>query len=355
MNTIRARFGRAVLIGLTVLSLVLLGTIIYPFASALVFAAVLAGSFARWVDRLTDRLGGRRPLAAAIITIGVAVLIVFPLAVLVVVLGREAVAAVAYVRDTIQQGGLNALLDQVPPALHGVAEEVRKFLPANGEPVEELATAPSKAAAAMGGVLLATSQALLEIALMLVALYFLLVDGPKLVDWLGDVAPIGKARTEELLADFRNVSEAVLFSSLATAGVQAIAALAGFLVVGVPQPLFFTLATFIMAFIPMLGASSVTLALAALLYLSGHLGTWHAVALALWGLLGVGLVDNLVKPLLLKGRMEIHGAVIFFALVGGLAVFGPVGLAAGPLIVSFFLAIVRMCQRDLRVGTLRAE
>ena len=56
--------------------------------------------------------------------------------------------------------------------------------------------------------------------------------------------------------------------------------------------------------------------------------------------------DNLVKPLLMRGRMEVHGAVIFFALLGGLAMFGPVGLVAGPLILSFFLAVVRMCQRD---------
>jgi predicted PurR-regulated permease PerM len=351
---LRTRLARAVLIGLSLLAVILMGMIIYPFASALVFAAVLASSFVSSVDRLAGRLGGRRALAAALVTIAVAVLIVLPLTVLVVILGREAVAAVAYVRDTIQQGGLPALIDQLPPSLHSVAEEIRRFFPGNGEPVEELATTPTKAAAAMGGVLMATSQALLEIALMLVALYFLLVDGPKLVDWIGDVAPIGKVRTEELLSDFRNVSQALLFSSLATAGVQAVAALAGFIVLRVPQPFFFALATFIMAFIPMLGASSVTVALAVLLYVGGQLGPWTALALGLWGLLGVGLVDNLVKPLLLKGRMEIHGAIVFFALVGGLAVFGLVGLAAGPLILSFFLATVRMCQRDLR-GDVRAE
>jgi predicted PurR-regulated permease PerM len=58
----------------------------------------------------------------------------------------------------------------------------------------------------------------------------------------------------------------------------------------------------------------------------------------------VGFVDNLVKPLLMKGRMEVHGALIFFALVGGLAAFGPVGLVAGPLVLSFFLAVVRLCR-----------
>jgi predicted PurR-regulated permease PerM len=347
---VRTTLARTVLVGLTLISLGLLAAIVYPFASALFFAAVLAGSFSGWVDRLSVRLGGRRPLAAALMTVVVALLIVLPVAVLVVVLGREAMAAVTYLRDTLQHGGLPALLDDLPPSLQGLAAEIRKYLPQDGEPIEEIATAPSRAAAAMGGVLVATSRALLEIGLMLVALYFLLVDGRALVDWLSDVAPIGKGRMLELLADFRNVSEAVLVSSFATAGVQAVAALAGFVVVGVSQPLFFALATFIMAFIPVLGAASVSFFLAVVLYLSGDLGPGAALGLGLWSVVGVGLADNLVKPLLMKGRMEVHGAVIFFALVGGLAAFGPVGLAAGPLIVSFFLAIVRMCRRDLQLG-----
>jgi predicted PurR-regulated permease PerM len=347
---VRTRLARTVLVGLTLLSLGLLAAIIYPFASVFFFAAVLAGSFSAWVDRLSAHLGGRRPVAAALMTVLVALLIVLPVALLVVVLGREAMAAVAYVRDTLQHGGFPALLEDLPPALQGLGHEIQRFLTPNGEPIEEIATAPTRAAAAMGGVLMATTRALLEIGLMLVALYFLLVDGPALVDWLAEVAPIGKGRTLELLADFRNVSEAVLFSSFATAGVQAIAALGGFVVVGVPQPLFFALVTFIMAFIPMLGAASVSFALAVFLYLNGHLGPGAALGLGLWSVLGVGLADNLVKPLLMKGRMEVHGAVIFFALLGGLAAFGPVGLAAGPLIVSFFLAIVRMCRRDLQLG-----
>jgi predicted PurR-regulated permease PerM len=53
-----------------------------------------------------------------------------------------------------------------------------------------------------------------------------------------------------------------------------------------------------------------------------------------------------VKPLLMRGRMEVHGGLIFFALLGGMATFGPVGLVAGPLILSFFLAVVRMCRTE---------
>ena len=65
------------------------------------------------------------------------------------------------------------------------------------------------------------------------------------------------------------------------------------------------------------------------------------IFLVAWGILVVGLIDNVVKPLFIKGGVEMHGAVVFFALLGGLAAFGPVGLVAGPLVVAFFVAVSR--------------
>jgi predicted PurR-regulated permease PerM len=341
---LRAKIARAVLMGLSVVSVALLAMLLYPLASALLFAAVLAGGFLPVVNRLSRAVGERRSLAAGVTTGAVALLIVLPVCVLVVVLGREAIDAVAYVRDIMRSGDVAAFVDRLPAPIRFLAETVN--VPRDRQGVQELAEAQSgRAAAAVGGVLLATSSFLVQVGLMLVAFYFFLVDGAPLVRWLADVAPIGRDRTYELLSDFRAVSEALLFSSLATAGVQSAVALLGFLLTGVPQPFFFALVTFIMAFVPVLGAASVSVCLAVLLYLTGH--PTQALALASWGIVVVGMSDNLVKPLVMRGRMEVHGAVIFFALVGGLAAFGPAGVAAGPLIVSFFLAIVRMCRRDV--------
>jgi predicted PurR-regulated permease PerM len=339
----RYRIARAVLVGLSLVSLALLAVVVYPFAGALLFAAVLAGSFHPAVDRLTRRLGGRRAIAAGLVTAMVAVLIVLPASTFAIVLGREAIDAVSYVGDTLQAGGLPALVAKLPKPLRELVETFH--LPRDRRSVQQLAQEQTgRAAAAVGGVIVATSNALIQIAAMLVAFYFMLVDGRRLVEWVADAAPIGRSRTYELLNDFRTVSEAVLISSLATAGVQTAVALAGFLLTGVPQPVFFAVVTFIVAFVPMLGAASVSVALAGMLYLTGH--PTQALVLALWAVV-VGVSDNVVKPLLMRNRMEVHGAVIFFSLIGGLAAFGMAGLVAGPLIVSFFLTIVRMCRRDL--------
>jgi predicted PurR-regulated permease PerM len=186
----------------------------------------------------------------------------------------------------------------------------------------------------------------IKVGLMLVAFFFFLVDGKKLVQWVATVAPLPEQQILDILYDFRNVSVAVLLSSLGTAGAQSMAALAGYLVTGVPHPVFFALVTFVVAFIPAIGATSVVLGCAGWLLITGH--TQPAIYLALWGALVVSFIDNLVKPWLLKGKMEIHGGLIFFALIGGIATFGPVGLVAGPLILSFFLAVVRLCRREVR-------
>ncbi len=341
----RSTVTRITLIVLATVATVLLAAVLYPFASALLFAAVLAGAFHPWLERLSARLGRRRELAAAILTVVVAIVLVLPASMLTVAVGREVVEAVAYVGDTLREGGLPALIDDLPPTLRTSVRRTLQHVPQGQAQIKELAeNNTGTAAAAVGGVLVATSNVLVQIGIMLVAFYFLLVDGPRLVAWLTHAIPMPDRHALEILGDFRNVSVAVLVSSLATAGVQAVVALAGYLIAGVPQALFFTAVTFVAAFIPVLGAASVSLVLAGLLLVTGHTG--DAIFLAIWGLVVVGLSDNLVKPLLMKGRMEVHGALIFFAMVGGLAMFGAVGLVAGPLILAFFMSVVRLFERD---------
>jgi len=76
------------------------------------------------------------------------------------------------------------------------------------------------------------------------------------------------------------------------------------------------------------------------------LHTAMAIFLAVWGLVVVGLVDNVIKPLLIKRGMAIHGGVVFFSLLGGLAAFGAIGLVVGPLAVSMFLSLLTIYHRD---------
>jgi predicted PurR-regulated permease PerM len=130
----------------------------------------------------------------------------------------------------------------------------------------------------------------------------------------------------------------------ASAAIQGVVGVIGYLIAGVPQPVFFGLLTFVAAFVPLVGTALVSVPLAAALFLLGRTGA--AIFLLVWSIVALGLVDNVVKPMLLKGAMRIHGAMVFFSLVGGLLLFGPVGVVAGPLSVTFLLTMIRVGQRD---------
>jgi predicted PurR-regulated permease PerM len=340
-----AQAARWTLLVLTVIAIGLLALIVKPFASALFVAAVMAGALHPWYERLVARLRGRRQVAAGFTTVAVLLVVVLPLALISVVLAKEVADGVAYVQRTLRSEGVQGLVNDLPRPLRALAEKAGGQLPQDSAELHQLTDQQrGRAAAAVRGMLSATWGVVVQMVMMLIAFFFFLIDGPGLVDWLEDVMPLRPGQTRHLLSDFRRVSVTVIVSSVATAAIQATVALVGYLIARVPNPFFFAIVTLIVALVPAVGAGGVCLAAAAIMYLGGH--PYSALFLALWGVLAVGLIDNVVKPYLIRGGMELHGAVVFFALVGGLAYFGPIGLLAGPLIISFFLAVVRMWDRD---------
>jgi predicted PurR-regulated permease PerM len=188
----------------------------------------------------------------------------------------------------------------------------------------------------VGTALGVTAQIVVQAVFLFIAFYFFLLGGRGLVAWLASISP-DPEETMEIAARLALASRSVLSSLFLTALVQSATATVGYLIAGVPQPVFFGLLTFIAAFIPSVGTTIVALPVALLMLALGH--PWAALFLALWALAIVGLIDNVVKPLLIKGGVHISAAVLFFALIGGLAMFGPVGLVVGPLAVSFFIGL----------------
>ena len=313
------------------LALVLLWAILQPFWPALFLAAVMAGVFSGLQRRLARKLGGRAGLAAGLLTLLVLLAIVLPFGGIVGVLTKEIIQVINSVRGVLQEYGVSGLVERLPGPLQTLAERALQS--------EVFQSQGGKAAAAVTTFLSATSRAVVGAILMLIAFYFLLIDGHRLVGWLERAAPLPPGRFRSFLAEFRGVSRAVVISTVGTGAVQAVAALVGYLIARVPNAIFFTLVTFFMSFIPSVGAGSVPVVLSIVLFVQGRVG-W-GIFLVAWGILVVGLIDNVVKPLFIKGGVEMHGAVVFFALLGGLAAFGPVGLVAGPLVVAFFIAISR--------------
>jgi len=341
--------ARRVFIGLIVISIVLLALVVSPFAKGMFLAAVLSGALYGTHKRLTRVFRGRAYLSAGVLCFGVTVAVLLPLTGFTAFLVSEAASGVSFVQETLRTEGVDGLTERLPGPLRNLADKLMERFEVEETQLdqklqEQVSTTGGTAAKAVTGAVAATGSFAFQTIMMLIAFFFFLVDGKRLVEWLESISPLKHGQTEEILREFRLVAIAVLVSSVATAGVQSLAALLGYLIARVPVPFFFAAVTFFLALIPAIGAAVVCFAAAGLLLLTGH--QWMALFLAIWGVVVVGLVDNIVKPLLVKRGLDMHGAIIFFSLLGGLAAFGTVGLLLGPLIVSFFLALVRIYERD---------
>jgi predicted PurR-regulated permease PerM len=330
------------LIAVTTIALAL---VLRPVAAELLVAGVLAAVLwpvQRW---LSARLGGRRGIAAGVLTLGVIVLLIGPLAALVALIIRDGSDGLRFVAETARSEPVRQLIDRLPDSAADVVRDALGRLPRDmGEAVGQAGAHGEQTAAAVTRAVAATGSMLLKATLAMIALFFMLVRGDELVGWLDGVSPLRRGQTRELLSTFKKVSFAVVVATFVTSAVQALAALVGFIIAQVPNPVFFGTVTFFVAFIPAIGAASVSILAAGLLVLTGH--PYMAIFLAGWGLVVVGLSDNVVRPMLIRRGMEIHGAIVFFALLGGLAAFGAIGLLIGPLVMSLFLSLLRIYHRD---------
>ncbi len=335
--------SRLFYITLVLISLLLLGQMLLPFASALFLAAVLAGSLFGLHERLSRRMRGRSGLAAGVLTLLLVLSVAGPLASLVAVAISEASQGITFLREALSEGP-QGLARNLPDGLHQWAERMLGSLPDPKQLFDTLSATGKSAAAAFGGVLTATGRVLFMVLLTLVAFFFFLTSGRDLVLWLESVVPLGPGQFRSLMVEFRKVTRALLISTVLTAAVQSVAALVGFLIARVPNALFFCMVTFVAALIPIGAAGMVSIILAITLLLSGRTGA--GIFLLCWGALVVGTIDNFAKPFFIRGGVQLHGGVVFFALLGGLAAFGPVGIIAGPLVVAFFVALTRM-ERQL--------
>lgn len=338
--------ARRLLVALLIGAVLLAGALLRPFWVALFLAAVLAATLRRPMEWLSRLLRGRRNLAAVLVTLAVLLAVVVPIAAMGAVLVGEVIQGIQWLRGALESEGVWGLVQRLPDPVERL---VRHVVASLGDPQRQLqqwaGAQGGQAAAAVGGVLAATGTFLFQSVMMLIGLFFFLVDGRALVDWLDARVPLRAGQLRAFLADFRRTSVSVLVATAATAGLQTLMALVGYLLARAPNPIFLALLTLVAALVPAAGATVMVIAIAALQLATGH--TISGIFLLVWGIAVVSLVDNIVRPILLKGGMALHGGVVFFALLGGLAVFGGIGLVVGPVALTFLLTALNMYWREL--------
>ncbi len=326
--------GLVVIFGL--LSLRVMSTFLLP----LLLAAMLVVIFGPMYRALRQKLVVQEWLAAALTTGFVLIIVLVPLALLVVRAGGDAIAMVknpigvrldptvlsGFIQTINETTGLELTADDINANLKKVAEDIIGPIAARAPVV--------------------IAKLLIGVIVMTVALFYFLADGARMFAAVTRLIPLDQRYQWQFLAEFEEVSRAVVSSTLLAAIVQAVLAGFGFYVAELQAVFLLTLLTFFGALIPFVGAAAVW-GSASLYLLFFAKSTWAALGLALWGGLVVSTVDNIIKPYVLQGQSKLHPLLALLSILGGVAALGPIGIFVGPIAVAFLQAALTMLQTEL--------
>ena len=335
-----------VLLGLVVLFGLLSFRVMAGFLLPMLLAAMLVvifGPMHRWIRERT-----RWPdwAAAGLSTLLVVLIVLAPVSLLIFRAGGEAVGILsrpdAMKLDPHVLDGLVARFNEAT-GLQLTAESV------NGELKRLIEEWIGPIAARAPAVI---AKILIGAIVTVVSLFYFFADGGRMIEGVTRLMPLDRRYQWQLLAEFEEVSRAVVSSILLAAVVQAALAGLGFYVAGLGKVFLLTLLTFFGALVPIAGAAIVWGA-ARLYLLFFEKDTWSAAGLALWGFGVVSTVDNIIKPLVLHGQSKLHPLLALLSVLGGVGALGPIGIFVGPIAVAFLQAALTMLQAE--IGRLSGE
>ena len=315
--------------------------IVEPFLAQIAWALVLAICLAPAQARLASRIGALR--AAALLTVLVLLLLFVPALAVVGVLVRQGSEVVDYVqRQLVDRGGPMGLFHLVWDWLH----QRLPFLPAEEDVVTQISASLSglagDVASRAGSVVKGALSVLFDVLLTLGILFFVLKDSVSLAQVAPRLMPFGRAQNERLLTLIRDIVSASVTSTLAVALIQGVLGAIAFVLLGVPGAALWSGLMTVLALLPAVGAALVWAPAAIWLAVSGSLV--KGIVLALVGLLVLGNVDNVVRPLLLSGSARMNTLVLIISLLGGVSAFGFIGIVLGPVVAAVFTALVESYQ-----------
>ena len=326
---------------LVVVVTVAFGWVVAPFFNAVFWATVLAILFMPLYRRLLAATGGRPSLSALATLAVILVIVILPTGFITAALVQEAGSLVARVKsgELDFSAQYDALLKALPP---WIADHAARFgmtdLASIRNRISESVVGMSQVA--VGHVLNIgqnTFGFLLQLGLMLYVLFFLLRDGKALVARIREAVPLRDDLLRDLMHKFATAIRATVKGNIAVALVQG--ALGGliFWFLGLEAPVLWGTLMALLSLLPAIGAGLVWGPVALYFLLTGSV--WQGVLLAAYGVLVIGLVDNILRPILVGKDTKMPDYVVLITTLGGLAVFGIVGFVVGPVIAALFIAV----------------
>ncbi len=324
--------------------------IMAPFFVPLAWGAILVVSVQPLYVRMRTRLGspgGSALLMAFLVTL----VIVVPLVFLTISLVGEVISLYQGVQTEVATRGPEWLNLGIQPLVQGLTQRFEGIIDLSQLNIQSavlgvLSKISSFVVAHATGVITNMGIAVLQFFLTMMTMYYLFKDGDALLVLIKDSIPLPPSRSEAILAHITNVVRAAIYGGLAVSALQGILGGMMFWILGIPSPVFWGAVMGILTLIPLLGAFVVYLPAGIILAAQG--AYIKAIILIVFGLGVVSQIDNFLVPLVLSGRTRLHPLILFFAITGGILVFGFLGIVLGPVVAAVFVAVF-----DLYRGVLK--
>ncbi|HEY7912876.1 MAG TPA: AI-2E family transporter [Blastocatellia bacterium] len=342
---------RATLIFLSLVSifaLYLCFLLFRPFLKPLLSALVIAIVFFPAHRRV--KMVIRKPsLAALLSTLLVMFVIIVPAILLVVAIANELRNLVTLVQqEAVESGGFTALINQLlerPLGWAGQYIDVSKFNPRE-EIVSRLGQISSFVAEEIQLLIGGLFSFLVNMAITLFTLFFIFREGQTLRRRIAAILPLTREQIERLFSGIENTIIGTVYGGLVVASVQGTLIGLALWLFGIPSALLWAVVAAFFALLPLVGTAIVWVPAALYLLATGHYV--QAILLVGWGAAVVGSVDNVLRPLLMAGRVQMHTLLIFFAVFGGVTVFGFLGLFIGPVIMAVTITLLALLRDEAR-------
>jgi predicted PurR-regulated permease PerM len=335
------RFYTATMLSLLVLLGYLTYQIFKPFLSPIAWAMVLSIVFYP-VFSFILRFVKRKSLAALITLIVILLLLLGPFSYFSYLITQEVRSLI----NEVQSGQFDPVSTALSkPFLRGVLERILGLLSISEAELQKIILdnisqlGKSLLGSVTGGVGNVAS-AVTDFILMILSIFFFLQSGSEFVAVLNKFIPFSAMQRDKLFKQTKDIIVSTIYGGVVVAMAQAIIGGIAFSLLNVPSPGLFAFAMFIAAFIPLLGTFLIWGPLAAYLFLNGEI--INGIILVAAGVTIISSVDNILRPMIIRGKTQMPTLVIFFSILGGIKLFGSIGFIMGPLVLALFISVMQM-------------
>ncbi len=321
----------------TAIALYLCWLMLRPFISVLAWAIVLVIVFYPVHERLAIRLN-RRGLSALLSCLLVVLIVVIPITLVTLALVDQLDKVTPYIQTQIL-----ALMDPHASPIGRLAGWIEaRFGVATVRSEAFIEETLNRSRALMLGLSLSLAgniaTGLVKAFFVIFTMYYLFRDADKIVRRLPAALPLKREQSEAIIARTQEVVSASVYGVVSIAALQGLLAGLAYWILGIPSPVLWAVLTAFVCMIPMLGSFLIWAPLAIFLVVSGN---WiKAIILVAWGALVISMIDNLLRPRLIKNQTRLHELFVFFSVLGGISVFGLLGIVLGPVVLAITLGLL---------------